>query len=102
MGMVFIAVQTAIYAQTKPQDTARATALFSTTRQFAPAMGVAIVATVLASSISTPDGGESTDLAVLESGYQTAMVWGALMFVVAAFAALLIHNTDAAETMRTT
>lgn len=100
MGMVFIAVQTAVYAQTKPQDTARATALFSTTRQFAPALGVAIVATVLASSISTGDGSESTDLAVLESGYQTAMVWGALMYVVAAFAALLIHNQDAAETMR--
>jgi predicted MFS family arabinose efflux permease len=100
MGMIFLAVQTAVYAQTKPQDTARATALFSTTRQFAPALGVATVATVLASSITTGDGVESTDLSVLESGYQTAMVWSALMYVVAAFASLLIHNQDAAETMR--
>ncbi|NNC80365.1 MAG: hypothetical protein HKN94_09470, partial [Acidimicrobiales bacterium] len=54
-----------------------------------------------ASSIATPTG-ESTDLAVLESGYQTAMVWSALMFVVAVVGTLLVHNRDAAETMRST
>ncbi|RZV48342.1 MAG: DHA2 family efflux MFS transporter permease subunit [Acidimicrobiales bacterium] len=101
MGVIFISVQAAVYAQTSPPDTGRATALFSTTRQFAPALGVAIVATVLASSIATPTG-ESTDLAVLESGYQTAMVWSALMFVVAVVGTLLVHNRDAAETMRST
>ena len=100
MGVIFIPVQTAVYAGIDRADTNRATALFSTARQFAPALGIAIVSTVLAGTIQLTDGSETNDLGVLELGYQRAMMASALMFALAFALTFLVHNSDAAETMR--
>ncbi|HEY5663826.1 MAG TPA: DHA2 family efflux MFS transporter permease subunit [Ilumatobacter sp.] len=55
MGLVFVAVQTAVYATTSLADTGRATSLFNTQRQISYASGVALAATVLAASLGPLD-----------------------------------------------
>jgi EmrB/QacA subfamily drug resistance transporter len=48
-AMSIVSLQAASFATIRPQDTGRASSLFSTTRQVGSALGVAILATVLAS-----------------------------------------------------
>ena len=48
-GLVFVSIQTAVYAKTSNADTGRATSMFNTQRQIAYAAGVAVAATVIAS-----------------------------------------------------
>ena len=50
MAFAFMPLQAATYATITPADTGRATAIFSTQRQVAAALGVAISATVLATA----------------------------------------------------
>ena len=49
MGFCFVSSQAASYAEIKPADNGRASAIFSTQRQMATSLGVALMATVLAS-----------------------------------------------------
>lgn len=98
MGLIFLSIQTGVYAQIEPKEMSRATPLFSTVRQFAPALGVAIAATVLTSVIGLDGGGESTDPVVLERGYQRAMLASALMYGAALVLVPLVHDGDAAAT----
>ena len=72
----------------------QATAIYGTTRQVAPALGVAIASTVLANGIAG-----STITADRVSGYQTAMLASALMFAVAGLLTLRLRDKDAAATM---
>lgn len=93
LGFAFIAIQTAVYAQTSVEDTGQATAMFSATRQAAPAFGVALTAAVLA--------GVATDSASPELGaYQAAFWVSALLFVPALIAAWWVRDEDAAATLR--
>jgi len=48
LGFAFIAIRTAVCAQTSIEDTAPATTIFGANRQAAPAFGVAITAAVFA------------------------------------------------------
>lgn len=92
LGFAFIAIQTAIYAQTSVEDTAQATAMFSANRQAAPAFGVAITAAVL--------GGVAADAADPGlTAYQAAFWVSALMFVPALLAVRWVRDEDAAATM---
>jgi EmrB/QacA subfamily drug resistance transporter len=92
LGFAFIAIQTAIYAQTSVEDTAQATAMFSANRQAAPAFGVAITAAVLA--------GVATDAADPGLAAYRAAFWVcALMFVPALIATWWVRDEDAAATM---
>ncbi len=93
LGFAFIAIQTAVYAQTSVEDTAQATAMFSANRQAAPAFGVALTAAVLA--------GVATDSASPEFGaYQAAFWVSAMLFVPALIAAWWVRDEDAAATLR--
>lgn len=93
LGFAFIAIQTAVYAQTSVEDTAQATAMFSANRQAAPAFGVALTAAVLA--------GVATDSASPQLGaYQAAFWVSALLFVPALIAVWWVRDEDAAATMR--
>lgn len=94
MGLFFVPIQSAVYARTERPAMGQATAIYGTTRQVAPALGVAIASTVLANGIAG-----STITAERVSGYQTAMLASALMFAVAGLLALRLRDTDAAATM---
>ncbi len=94
MGLFFVPIQSAVYAQTKRASMGQATAIYGTTRQIAPALGVAIASTVLANGIAG-----ATIASERVSGYQSAMLASALLFAVAAVFALGIRDEDAAATM---
>jgi EmrB/QacA subfamily drug resistance transporter len=94
MGLFFVPIQSAVYARTERPAMGQATAIYGTTRQIAPALGVAIASTVLANSIAG-----STITAERVSGYQTAMLASALMFGVGGLLALRLRDSDAAATL---
>ena len=92
LGFAFIAIQTAIYAQTSVADTAQATAMFSANRQAAPAFGVAITSAVLAGvAVDAADPGLSA--------YRAAFWVSALLFVPALIAAWWVRDEDAVATL---
>jgi EmrB/QacA subfamily drug resistance transporter len=88
MAFSFVPLQAATFANITPEDTGRATAIFSTQRQVAAALGVATLATVLVSNGATT-----------LSGFHIAFFTGAAIVLCSAFVALLIHDEDAASTM---
>jgi EmrB/QacA subfamily drug resistance transporter len=97
IGMVFVSIQTAVYATISNADTGRATSVFSTQRQFAFAAGVALGATVIASRIEAL-GGESAPAADLLGAYRWAFIAMALVMLPAAFVSIFVHDSDAAAT----
>ena len=56
VGLVFVSIQTAVYATTSLADTGRATSVFNTVRQIAYTGGVAIAVTVIAARLSSVGG----------------------------------------------
>ena len=94
MGLFFVPIQSAVYARTERKSMGQATAIYGTTRQVAPALGVAIASTVLANGIAG-----STIAADRLNGYQNAMLASALMFAVAGLLTLRLRDKDAAATM---
>jgi EmrB/QacA subfamily drug resistance transporter len=111
LGCAMIPVSTATYATIVPRDIGRATALFSTNRQVAGSVAVAIMATVLTSrsAAHVSDGlstaaGRANQVATVAHGrllgFHDAFTVGALMLILGALAALLIKDSDAAPTMK--
>ena len=100
VGMVFIAIQTAVYSNISLPDTAKATSIFSSQRQTANALGVAIVASILAAM--APDAAADTTTAAAEGlrAYRTGFLVSGALFVPAAVAAWFVHDEDAAATRR--
>lgn len=90
IGFMFVAIQTASYATTSMADTGRAVSIFSTQRQLASALGVALVATVLTSSLNL-------DLGL--GAYRVAFGVSALMFLPAVLWSLTIRSEDVANTV---
>ena len=58
MGFAFVSVQAASYAEIPPADNGRASAIFSTQRQMSVSIGIALMATVLASFTTLDRGAE--------------------------------------------
>ncbi len=89
----FVPLQASTYANITPADTGRASALYSTQRQVAAALGVATLGTVLISRTTshTPSGALH--------GFHSAYLVGSLFVFLAALSALLIRDEDAAATM---
>lgn len=111
LGCAMIPVQTATYATISPRNIGRATALFSTNRQVAGSVAVAIMATVLTSRSKShvADGlSHVTNQANVQAvtrhgqllGFHDAFIVGSLLLILGAAAALLIKDEDAAPTMR--
>ena len=93
LGFAFIAIQSAIYAQTSVADTAQATTLFSANRQSAPAFGVALASTVLAGvAVNQADPGLTA--------YRVAFFISALVFIPAIIAVWWVRDQDASATLR--
>lgn len=102
MSFVFVPLQASAFARIPSAETGRASAIYNTQRQMASALGVAILATVLAANLP----------AISEAGapgFGDAQVgaFHKVFFVAAGIAALgalvasRIHDSDAAATMRT-
>jgi EmrB/QacA subfamily drug resistance transporter len=92
MAFAFVPLQAATYANITPEDTGRASAIYSTQRQVAAALGVGALLTVLLSGSKTASGPSL-------SAYNTTFFVGACLVVVAALTSLLIRDEDAASTM---
>jgi EmrB/QacA subfamily drug resistance transporter len=103
LGFVFVPIQAAAYANITPEDTGRATAIFAALRQVAASLGVAILATVLVESTSHFSDGVSGKAALRNASldaFHFSFFIGCCMIMLAACAALLIRDRDAASTMR--
>ena len=70
MAFAFVPLQASTYANITPADTGRASAMYTTQRQVAAALGVAILATVLVEATTHfASGGTSPSEAALD-GYR--------------------------------
>jgi MFS family permease len=100
MGFAFVPMQAASYATINPADNGRASAIFTTQRQVAVSIGVAILASVLASymSLSKPPSSPA-EIARALTGYHVAFGLAALFAILSAVAASFIRDSDAAATM---
>ena len=105
MAFAFIPLQAATFASVAPEDTGRASSIFSTQRQIGAALGVATLATVLTSRTDSlvnkalPNG----DLAVLNArvtAFHQALFAAAVFAAFGIIASLFIHDSDAAASMR--
>jgi EmrB/QacA subfamily drug resistance transporter len=93
MSFSFVPLQAATYANITPADTGRASALYSTQRQVAAALGVATLGTVLISRTTS-----HAPLGQL-AGFHAAFFVGAIVVCCASLSGLLIRDEDAAATM---
>ncbi len=100
MGFAFVPMQAASYATITPADNGRASAIFSTQRQVATSVGVAVLASVVASytSLSRPPVGPA-EVADALTGYRLAFGLAVVFSLLAALAAWFIRDSDAAATM---
>ena len=96
MGLVFVSIQTAVYATTSLADTGRATSLFGTQRQVSYAIGTAIAATVLTASLG---GFTDSDPAIDRlAAHQHAFLAVGLIMIPGMFVSTRIRDDDVAET----
>lgn len=100
MGFAFVPMQAASYATIKPADNGRASSIFSTQRQVAVSIGVAILASILASymSLSLPPAPDEVARAL--TGYRLAFGVAVVLSLAAAAAAWFVRDSDAAPTMQ--
>jgi MFS family permease len=99
MGFAFVPMQAASYATIPPASNGRASSIFATQRQIAVSLGVAILASVLASHMSLirPPGPGEIDRAL--SGFHSAFGVSVLLAFLASAAAFFVRDSEAAGTM---
>jgi MFS family permease len=97
MSQVFVSCQAAAFATISLPDTGSASSLFNSGRQLGSALGVAVLATVLAAVGTTHEVGGHTVPNL--SAYHAAFLASAGIALVASAVALTIHDADAASTM---
>jgi EmrB/QacA subfamily drug resistance transporter len=95
MAFVFVPLQAATFATISPADTGQASAIFSTQRQVAAALGVAILATTLAALLPEGDPAGAEQMSAFHGVYLVA----AGLALAGSVASLAIHDADAAATM---
>ncbi|WP_420451006.1 DHA2 family efflux MFS transporter permease subunit [Ilumatobacter sp.] len=97
VGMVFVSIQTAVYATISNAETARATSVFNTQRQIAFATGVALAASVIAAQVSSV-GGDSAPAIDRLPAYQWGFLAMGLIMLPAAIASWFVDDDDVAAT----
>ena len=98
MAHIFMPTQTAAFATVSSAATGRASTLFNVQSRLGPALGVALLSTVLSAvgTVTTaPAGTPSANLAA----YHTAFLVAAGLALVAAVLSLFVSDRDAAPTM---
>jgi predicted MFS family arabinose efflux permease len=102
MAFSFVPLQAATYSNISSADTGRASAIFSTQRQVAAALGVAVLATTWearTNSLTAGLGSAGEIASARLDGFHAAFFVGAVLVFLAAMSALLIHDEDAAASM---
>jgi EmrB/QacA subfamily drug resistance transporter len=99
MGFAFVPMQAASYATIAPSDNGRASAIFSTQRQVAVSIGVAILASILASYMSLSRPPAPDEVADAMTGFRIAFGVAVAFTFMSAIAAWFIKDSDAAPTM---
>jgi EmrB/QacA subfamily drug resistance transporter len=98
MGFCFVPSQAASYAEIAPADNGRASAIFSTQRQMSASIGIALMATVLASFTTLTETPADPERAL--TGYHwTFALCVALSLIGTVLASVMIKDEDARETM---
>ncbi len=97
VGMVFVSIQTAVYATVSNADTGRATSLFNTQRQIAFASGVALAASVIAANVSSV-GGDAAPAVDRLPAYQWGFLAMGLIMLPAAVTSWFVRDSDVAAT----
>ena len=103
MAFAFVPLQAASYANIRPVDTGRASALYSTQRQVGAALGVAVTATVLVSRTNALTAHVTQAAVVAQrevSAFHDAFAAAIIVAFAAAFVGLLIRDADAAASIR--
>ena len=98
LAFAFVPIQASSYANIEPQDTGRASAIYSAQRQVSASLGVAILATVLAEAISHFGGGPDNPSGALDAFHVTFFVAAALV-IAGVVVSFLIRDRDAASTI---
>lgn len=97
MAFNFISLQACAFARIPPADTGRASAIYNTQRQMASALGVAILATVLAARLPGPAAGSGS---ASVDAFHAAFLTAAALAFIGALLALRVRDADAQATMR--
>ncbi|MDX2378280.1 MAG: DHA2 family efflux MFS transporter permease subunit [Acidimicrobiia bacterium] len=97
VGLVFVSIQTAVYATTSLADTGRATSLFTAQRQLSYAVGVALAATVITTRLNAV-GGDAAPADDRLQAYQWGFVACGLLMVPSACASWFVHDADVSAT----
>lgn len=106
LPLLFIPLQASAFATISPADTGRASSLFSTQRQMASAVGVAILGAILFTGLrvntAAAEAAGATSEGVRQAqldAYHRAFLWVVIFYVVGIVAALFVRDADAAATM---
>jgi MFS family permease len=102
MAYSFVPLQAATYSNISSEDTGRASAIYSTQRQVAAALGVAVLASVWITRTKAAVAGATNKAAIANAqlhGFRAAFLTATVLVAMAAVSALLIHDEDAAESM---
>jgi hypothetical protein len=97
VGMVFVSIQTAVYATVSIADTGRAASVFNTQRQISFAIGVALAASVVAAKVSSV-GGDSAPAIDRLPAYQWGFLAMGILMLPAALASWFVRDSDVAAT----
>jgi len=100
MGFAFVPMQAASYATINPSDNGRASSIFSTQRQVAVSIGVAVLASILSSYMSLSHPPPLDQIGHALTGYRLAFGAAVAFSLAAALAAWFVRDSDAEGTMR--
>ncbi len=100
MAFAFVPIQASSYANIEPSDTGRASAIYSTQRQVAASLGVAILATVLIEATTHFSTGAASSSDAALDGFRITFFVATALIAAAAASAFLIRDRDAANTIR--
>jgi len=99
MGFAFVPMQASSYATIAPTDNGRASSIFSTQRQVAISIAVAILGTILAHYVVLGADGLAVDRSGALDGFHITFLVAAGLALVGSLSALFIRDKDAAATM---
>ena len=97
VGLVFVSIQTGVYATISNAETGRATSVFNTSRQISFATGVALAATVISSKVSAV-GGDAAPAIDRLPAYQWGFFAMGIVMLPTVVASWWIVDDDVAET----